>query len=149
MKSLKSDPILPLYHNATPPRSWLAWFLWFLFASLFVLALEVPPSFVYNFFNNIITYFYLAIDFFKSETGQTLVSYTKTLYSCYLEFSFTRELQERVGRNDRLIPRSLLWIFQDYPEITAYFFSRLDLIFLNKLYKKLSKDLLNFVSIQQ
>ena len=141
--------ILPLHYNPVPqPCSRSAWFLAGLcIGSLFVLALE-GPSLFYNFFKFLFSLFYLGLDFYKSETGTIIVDCTKYLVLNYLDLCSTWELTEKMERGENMIPPLFTWILQDYPEIAVSIFERLDPIMTNKIYKKVSGKVLNFVCIK-
>jgi hypothetical protein len=147
MKNLKNLHVLPLYNNPVPaPCSRSARFLaGLLFVSLFVLALV--PSLFYYFFNFLFTLFYLALDFYKSETGQVIVTCVKQLVTNYNIFRSTRGLEERMARGDSMVPPFFIWIFQDYPEVSANLLGRLDPVALNMLYDEISDNVLDFVCI--
>jgi hypothetical protein len=70
---------------------------WVYFWIFIVLALEVPSLF-YSIFNFFITLFYLAIDFYKSETGKTIVDCIKQLVINYLDYCSRRELIRKNGK---------------------------------------------------
>jgi len=150
MKNLKNIhvlPVLPLYNNPVPaPCSRSAWFLaGLLFVSLFVLALV--PSLSYYFFNFLFTLFYLALDSYRSETGQVIVTCVKQLVTDYNIFRSLRDLEESMGRGDNMVPPFFTWIFQDYPEVSANLLGRLDPVALNMLYDEISDNVLDFVCI--
>ena len=142
--------LLPLYHVKAPTLcSRTAQFLTGLlfFCSLFVLALEVPSLLYYFFYfiNFLFTFFYQARDFYRSETGQTIFKCTKLLFFIYSEISSIKDLKKQMERGDIMVPPLFIWIFQDYKEEASNFFSRINPILLNKLYDKISDDLLDSV----
>ncbi|RIA84191.1 hypothetical protein C1645_784638 [Glomus cerebriforme] len=48
-------------------------------------------------------------------------------------------------RKESMVPPFFTWIFQDYPEVAAYFLGTLKPVTLNMVYNKLSKMFLDFV----
>jgi hypothetical protein len=140
--------ILPLYYNSgLSPCSRSAWFLTgFLFGSLLVLAFE-RPSLFYDFFNFLFTLFNLARNFYKSVTGQLVVICIKKLVNSYMDFCSIRDLKKKMERGDNMIPPLFIWLFQDYPETAAYYFTRINPIALNMKYDKISECLLDYVCI--
>ncbi|RIA87623.1 hypothetical protein C1645_827507, partial [Glomus cerebriforme] len=82
--------------------------------------------------------------YYKSETGQTVVYYSKHLVSLYLGFC-SAEKKMRRGEAWFL----LIWIFQDYPEVAAYFLRTLNPVILNVAYDKLSEMQLIYDISQQ
>jgi hypothetical protein len=144
---MKNIPTLPLYYSPVPSCSRTAWFLaGFLFAFLLVLAPELPTLF-YSLFNFFINLFYLAIGFYKSETGQIIVNYIKRLVIDYNKVCSTINLMDKMDRGDNMTPSFLTWLLQDYSEVAAPFLRRVNPIILNRLYNKTSEKLLNSVCI--
>src|SRR6516162_4946716 len=110
LKMFKPLHVLPLYNNPVPPPcSWATWLLvGFLLALTSVLALE--PSLIFNFFHFLFTCFGLALDFYRSETGELVVSYVNQLNFVYNSYKFTRKLEERNKRRINMIPPLFMWI---------------------------------------
>ncbi|RIA85848.1 hypothetical protein C1645_830167 [Glomus cerebriforme] len=104
-----------------------------------MLALGLP-----SLFYNLFLFFNSCYGYYKSETGQTVVYYSKHLVSLYLGFC---SAEKKMRRGGSMVPPFFIWIFQDYPEVAANFLRTLNPVILNVAYDKLSGMFLSFVCI--